>query len=75
MTVAIGDLRDAYLEADRRHEVRQLDRRELLGRDLARLEPVAGQRAELIRIARPLRGLDLARQMPLDGFAARRLRQ
>ena len=72
---AVGNLRDADGEADRRHEVRELDRLELLGRDLLHLEAVAGARVEEIRIVHPLRRLDLAGQVPLDGLAARRLAQ
>jgi hypothetical protein len=72
---AIRDLGDADGEADRWHEVRELHRLELLGRDLAHFDPIAGLRAQETRVVRPLRRLDLAGQMALDGFTARRLAQ
>ena len=72
---AVGNLGDADGEVDRRHEVRELDRLELLGRDLAHLEAVAGLHVQEVRVVRPLGRLDLAGQMPLDGLAARRLAQ
>ena len=65
------DLGHAGREVDRRHEVRELDGLEPLGRHLANLDAVAGLRADGLRIEHPLRGLDLARQMALHGLAAR----
>ena len=53
LDVAARDVRDAGLEADRRHDVRELDGLELLARDLLRLEPVAGLALEQRGIARP----------------------
>ena len=68
---AVGNLGDTDGKVDRRHEVHELDGLELLGRDLAHLETVAGLRAQQARVVHPLRRLDLAGQVPLDGFAAR----
>jgi hypothetical protein len=68
-----GDLGDARLEADRRHEIRELDGRQPLGRDFAHLDAIAGLRVDGRRVVHPRRRLDLARQMALDGLAPRRL--
>ena len=50
---AVRNLGDADCEADRRHEVHELDRLELLGRDLLHLEAVAGSRVQEIRDRAP----------------------
>src|SRR4029079_11600756 len=66
-----GDLRDARLEVNRRHHVRELHGLELDGGDVANLDVVSGLVAEHGRIARPWRELLIAGQLPLDGLPAR----
>jgi hypothetical protein len=71
----VRNLRDTDFEPDRRHEVRELDGFRLLGRDFTHLEPIAGRRVHEIRVVDPLRERAVARQVALDGLAARRLAQ
>jgi hypothetical protein len=63
--VAGGDVRDARREADRRHDVPELDGTDVLAEHLPALEPVARQRLEPLGILRPLHERSLARKLSL----------
>jgi hypothetical protein len=74
----IGDRRlrnlgDTRLEVDRRHEIHELHRLELLGGDFAHLDPVPGLRLQDGWVVNPLGERPVAGQVAFDGLAARRL--
>ncbi len=72
---AVGDVRDAGFEPDRRHQVRELDRLELLGLDLACLDGIALLGIQIVRIMDPFHDRLVAGEMALDGLADRWLEQ
>src|SRR4029450_5246003 len=70
--VARRDLRDAGLEADRRHDVLELHRLRLLRDDLLLLDAVAGAALEQGRILRPAPERLVVPELTLDRAARRR---
>src|SRR5690606_16156821 len=70
---AVRNLRDARRKAYRRHDARQLDGLETLGRHLEHLDAVAAVRRERGRVVDPRREIQLGRQVSLRRLAARHL--